>query len=75
MAKDPMMGYVSDLNPIELQIHAMVTCKAWIIEDGPMCRKHDIFDYFDARHEKMTNWNRPGRLICAKSSGLRFNAD
>ena len=64
-----MMGYVNDLNPIVLRIHAMVTCKAWIIEDGPMCRNLDIFGYFGAHHEKMTNWNRPGRLICAKDSG------
>jgi len=53
------MGYVNDLNPIELRIHAMVTCKAWIIEDGPMYRKLDIFGYFDPRHKKMTNRNRP----------------
>jgi hypothetical protein len=50
-----MMGYVNDLNPIVLRIHAMVTCKAWIIEDGPMCRNLDIFGYFGAHHEKMTN--------------------
>ena len=48
------MGYVNVLNPFELQIHAMGTCKAWIIEDRPICSKRNIFGHFLARRRQMT---------------------
>lgn len=48
------MDYVAYLNPIELRVHEMIVRKAKIIENGPICRRYDIFGFFDARRREMT---------------------
>lgn len=66
------MDYVAHLSPVGQQVHALVIRKVRILEDSPICKKHDFFGYFDASRREMSictsriktfsHWDRKGLI-------------
>lgn len=48
------MDYLPYLEPAALEVHHLLTPLVRVVENGPACRRFDIFGYFDARKRQVT---------------------
>jgi hypothetical protein len=49
-----MMEFLLFLRPQTLEVYQMISQKVRIYENTPVCRRHDIFGWFDSRSKTMT---------------------
>jgi len=48
------MHYTHQLQPIAIEIHKILEKKVKILENSRVCKKYDIFGFFDARRKELS---------------------
>jgi hypothetical protein len=48
------MEFLLYLSPTSREIYQMISRKVRVVENAPICRKHDIFGWYDASQNTMT---------------------
>ena len=48
------MEFLLYLSPASQEIYQMISRKVMVVENTPICRKHDIFGFFDSKKNIMT---------------------